>query len=170
MKSNSTKKLAPATAHSTPARASFFVEPLFIKITPLHRKNRREKTADNRQRLPLAWQGRGRNPSPAGNFGRGSLAPSHAGTRLPIAVRGGPASQTARAQGAPPRPAPGFPGRLLDSVPHAPLSKEVKKQRIPGWASAWSVLCKLPTVALPTSGQESVRHFPVSVLTAHFPP
>ena len=37
-------------------------------------------------------------------IGRGSLASSHAGTRLPIAVF------PARTQGAPPRPAPGGPG------------------------------------------------------------
>ncbi len=64
----------------------------------------REKTALE-QRFPLAWQGAGGN-SPAWKIGRGSLASSHAGTRLPIAVF------PARTQGAPPRPAPGrSPGR-----------------------------------------------------------
>ena len=64
----------------------------------------REKTKDA-QRFPLAWQGADGRAACCGNFGRGFLASSHAGTRLPIAAF------SARTQGAPPLSAPGCPGR-----------------------------------------------------------
>ena len=83
---------------------------------------------DGLQRLPLAWQGGGPT-GPPGKIGRGFLASSHAGTRLPIAA------SLARTQGAPPRSAPGY-GRGAMVVCAPPLfPKCTKKQRTP-WGTA----------------------------------
>ena len=76
----------------------------------------REKTKAA-QRFPLAWQGAGGRSACCGNFGRGSLASSHAGTRLPIAAF------SARTQGAPPLSAPGSPG-CRSPLPQHVLSRQ----------------------------------------------
>ena len=83
-------------------------------------------------------------------IGRGSLASSHAGTRLPIAVL------PARAPGAPPPPAPGpsrgAGGRLR---PRTSFVSQSEKRRTPEGAPAvQSLQTELPTVGLPTSGEE----------------
>ena len=79
---------------------------------------------------PLHGKAQADNIPPAEKFGRGSLASSHAGTRLPIAA------WPARTQGAPPRPAPGCPGAPECSMfLHAPFSKKWKKRRGPTWAA-----------------------------------
>ena len=62
----------------------------------------------------------GQNPARKGS-GRGLLASSHAGTRLPIA-------SVCRAQGAPPRPAAALPGRAPFSPPFERILIRKKKR------------------------------------------
>ena len=73
--------------------------------------------------FPLHGKAQAYTPPVGGNFGRGLLASSHAGTRLPIAVF------LARAQGAPPLPAPGRPGRRRYSPLHILSPKKWKTAR-----------------------------------------
>ena len=84
-----------------------------------------------RQRFPLAWQGRGRFSA------RRKIRSGLAG---PLSRRNTASHrcQTARVQGAPPRPAPGKPGRLYVSLPTLLSVKEIKNRRTPMWESARS--------------------------------
>ena len=95
--------------------------------------------------FPLHGKAQAYTSPVGGNFGRGLLASSHAGTRLPIAVF------LARTQGAPPLSAPGKPGRRRYSPLHILSSKKWKTAR-PRRASPL-LHRDVPTVALPTSGQ-----------------
>ena len=95
--------------------------------------------------FPLHGKAQAYTSPVGGNCGRGLLASSHAGTRLPIAVL------LARTQGAPPLSAPGKPGRRRYSPLHILSSKKWKTAR-PRRASPL-LHRDVPTVALPTSGQ-----------------
>ena len=109
----------------------------------------REKTKDA-QRFPLAWQGADGRAACCGNFGRGSLASSHAGTRLPIAAF------SARTQGAPPLSAPGFPGRrsLLPQHVLSHQSHHFGIKKTAGHRARGEAPMSLPVSALPVPGSE----------------
>ena len=88
------RKSETARAQSTPARASFWTFDFFIRILLFESNLRNGDSAA----LPIPKES-GRH-TPARKAGRSSLASSHAGTRLPIAViqdrRRSPLSATAR--------------------------------------------------------------------------
>ena len=84
------------------------------------------------------------NIFPVWKIGRGSLASSHAGTRLPIAVFG---PGTGRSPSVRSRL-----GRDAGMVSPSFRSKELKNSGYP-WVSTVKVPYELPPVALPTSGK-----------------
>lgn len=94
--------------------------------------------------FPLHGKAQAYTPPVGGNFGRGLLASSHAGTRLPIAVF------LARAQGAPPLPAPGHRG-AAGFLPYTSFLQRSGKRQ--GHRASPFLHRDVPTVALPTSGQ-----------------
>ena len=106
-----------------------------------------------------------------GNFGRGSLASSHAGTRLPIAAGTPPGRDPpmfpARTQGAPPPSAPGSWGRApvcgFSALPSFVKNFQKARRRRASRAPPSKVLYRLPTAALPASGKGSKPALPLSL-------
>ena len=112
--------------------------------------------------FPLHGKAQAYTPPVGENFGRGLLASSHAGTRLPIAVF------LARAQGAPPLPAPVKPGRRRFSPLHILSSKKWKTARPQGLA-VFASRCPYGGITHIRSKGRSVRSLSAGRLPC-FPP